>query len=445
MKRLYEKPAYDTGQAVGSFWEDTIAPPMDFPVLEGDKDADVAIIGGGYTGLNAALQLAETHGVLPILLDAARPAWGASGRNGGFACLGGAKLSTQAQIKRFGLAETKRFFAAQLAAIDCVKDNLERYAIDADTHSGEGELCLAHRHNSFKVLQQEAVFNEKTFGIEHEVFRQEQLPERGLNASGFHGAVLTKAGFALNPLKYAIGLAHALAGLGARVHANSPVTEIRAEASRFRLVTPTGSVRTKKVIIATNGYSSDDLPDALGPRYLPVISSVLVTRPIRAEELAAQGWTSDLMSYDSRHLLHYFRLMPDRRFLFGQRGAISANAAATKANRHQNRQDFEAMFPGLKGVETSHHWTGLLCTTMSRHPYIGSLGDKPGLLAALGYHGNGVAMASHAGRLVGDLAAGAFVDLPDALATPLARFPLPDHRRHFLRAAYLHYRLMDAI
>ena len=162
-------------------------------------------------------------------------------------------------------------------------------------------------------------------------------------------------------------------------------------------------------------------------------------------ELAAQGWTSDLMSYDSRHLLHYFRLMPDRRFLFGQRGAISANAAATKANRHQNRQDFEAMFPGLKGVETSHHWTGLLCTTMSRHPYIGSLGDKPGLLAALGYHGNGVAMASHAGRLVGDLAAGAFVDLPDALATPLARFPLPDHRRHFLRAAYLHYRLMDAI
>ncbi|HBN30696.1 MAG TPA: FAD-dependent oxidoreductase, partial [Rhodobacteraceae bacterium] len=102
MQRIYEPAAYDTSQTAGAWWEETVASPLNFPTLNGDLTTDVAIVGAGYTGLNAALQLAEAHGVRAVVLDAAQPAWGASGRNGGFACIGGAKLPVSAQIKRFG-------------------------------------------------------------------------------------------------------------------------------------------------------------------------------------------------------------------------------------------------------------------------------------------------------------------------------------------------------
>ena len=443
MKRLYEPAAYDTSIRAGSWWEETIATPLRFPKLEQDLKAEVAIIGAGYTGLNAALQLAEQHGIKAVILDAGQPAWGASGRNGGFACLGGAKLPIDQQIKRFGLDETKKFHAAQLAAVDRVRDNLSRYRIEADTHSNEGELCLAHRPKAFDELRDEAAFAEKTFGQKHRLIPAGALRENGMQGDGLYGALLTKAGFALNPLKYAHGLVKAVKAAGISIFAYSPVQRIQREGAEFLVQTPTGTVRAKKVIIATNGYSSDDIPQELGPRFLPLISSILVTRPITPDEQKAQGWTSDLMSYDSRKLLHYFRLMPDGRFLFGQRGALRATEAATEANKRKNRADFERMFPAWKSVQTTHFWSGLICTTLNRHPFIGPLQGQPGLFAALGYHGNGVTMASYAGRMLAEVVAGAKPDLPAALHSPLWRFPMPGLRRNYLGLAFVGYRWKD--
>lgn len=445
MQRIYEPAAYDTSRTAGAWWEETVASPLNFPTLNGDLTTDVAIVGAGYTGLNAALQLAEAHGVRAVVLDAAQPAWGASGRNGGFACIGGAKLPVSAQIKRFGLEETQKFHASQLAAIQTVRENLERYQIDADTHSEDGELCLAHRASTFQAMRDEVEFEAKLFDQKSELIPKGALAERGMNATGAHGALLSKAGFALNPLKYAQGLAHAAQNLGIPIYSNSPVTKITQNASRLSLHHPRGVVNARKVIIATNGYSSDDIPRELAGRFLPVISSILVTRPITPIEQRAQGWTSDLMSYDSRNLLHYFRLMPDGRFLFGQRGARKADAAHTAANKRQNRLDFERMFPAWRGVESTHYWSGLICTTLNRHPYIGPLEGQSQIFAALGFHGNGVSLASYSGRKLADLVAGAKPDLPAALRTPLWRFALPGLRRHYLRLAFAHYRLKDGL
>ncbi|NOX73768.1 MAG: FAD-binding oxidoreductase [Alphaproteobacteria bacterium] len=442
MKRLYEPMAYDTEAPIGSWWEDSGVEPLDFPAAKGDITTEVAIIGGGYTGLNAALQLREEHGLECVLLEAAQPGWGASGRNGGFACLGGAVMSTKTQIKRFGLDATKAHMAAQMASIERVADNLVRYNIDADTHS-KGELLLAHRPDKYAGMQHEARFYRDTFGIGFSEIPKDQLAAHGASGPEFHGGIISKAGFALNPLKYSLGLARAAQKAGARLFGGSTVTAIAKEGAGFILTTGTATIRAKKLIIATNGYSADDLPNALGGRFLPLLSTIMVTRPITEDEQTAQGWATDLMAYDSRHLLHYFRLMPDGRFLFGQRGAVTATPAATKAAQQTSRRDFERMFPAWRHIKTDYNWAGLLCLTRNLHQFAGPIPTLQGAFAALGYHGNGVAMASYAGRAVADIAMGKPVDLPPIMARPLNRFPLPALRRWAIRGAYVKYQLQD--
>ena len=147
------------------------------------------------------------------------------------------------------------------------------------------------------------------------------LVAAGMNGP-FHGALTTPVGFGLNPRKYLFGLAGAAVKAGASLFQNSPVQALGRRPGGYILATPQGRVFCDTVLVATNGYSSEDMPDWLAARYMPTQSAVLVTRPLSDAEVAAQGWSSDQMTYDTRNLLHYFRLMPDRRFLFGMRGGL---------------------------------------------------------------------------------------------------------------------------
>lgn len=442
MKRLYEPLAYDTTKSVKSWWQQSGVEQNKFLALEKDIQCETVIIGGGFTGLNAALQLAERHQTEAVILEAGQIGWGASGRNGGFACLGGAKLTRTAQIKRFGLEETKHFAARQKEAVARVHDNLTRYEISADTHS-RGEMQLAHRLKNFEEMKTEAAIEKAQLGFDSVPVEHGELRDHGIAGPEFFGGVLNSTGFALNPLKYVQGLAKAANNLGVKIFCETPVSAIKQTRNGYVLCTANARVTAKKLIIATNGYSSDDLPKPLGGRFLPLLSTILVTRPITQEEQAAQGWTSDLMSYDSRNLLHYFRLMPDGRFLFGRRGAIRANAASMERADLGNRRDFERMFPAWRKIGTDYKWSGLLCLTRNLHPYIGPIEGMDSAYAALGYHGNGVAMASLSGRLVADISIGETPDLPPHLSTPLKRFPVPSLRRWALAGAFVQYRLQD--
>lgn len=442
MKRLYETAAYDTSRKIGSHWEAFADPALRLDAAEGEIDADIAIIGGGFTGLNAALQLAEEHGMKAVILEAGQIGWGASGRNGGFNCLGGTKLSHARQIARFGLEETRAHVAFQRAAVERVADNLTRYRIDADTHS-DGELILAHRPDLFPKLRAEAEAAKATFGLGFQAYDRTELAEIGATGPDFFGGIRETDGFALNPMKYVQGLARAALAAGVDIFGDSPVTGISSEAGRHVLTTPKARIRARKLIVATNGYSSDDIPDAMSGRTMPVLSAVLVTRPISKDEQLAQGWTSDLMAYDARHLLHYFRLMPDGRFLFGQRGATRWTDAAIAKAKARNRQDFERMFPAWRDVETEHFWGGFVCMTRQLHPFIGPLPGLQNAFAAFGYHGNGVSMASASGRAIGDIASGKPTRLPALLAADSGRFPFAGLRRLYLRAAYVKYQVED--
>ncbi|MBE9637610.1 NAD(P)/FAD-dependent oxidoreductase [Salipiger mangrovisoli] len=439
MKRIYEAAAY--GPQGACFWAETV-PPMDWPALEAPRHTEIAVIGGGFTGLSAALHLAQ-DGVEVVLLEAEHPGYGASGRNGGFCCLGGAKAPHSLLRKRHGEQGLREWCQTERAAIETAAALIAAHGIDADTHS-EGETLLAHTKRAWASLRESAGTLPALYGVTPRLTPREELADEGLGGP-FHGAMTTPLGFALNPRKYHAGLARAAQTAGATLHGHSPVTALRHLDGKWHLTTPRATLTADRVILATNGYSSEDLPDWLRGRYMPVQSSVIVTEPLSEAQRAAAGWTSRQMAYDTRQLLHYFRLLPDNRFLFGMRGGLTATPRAQKAISAKIRREFHAMFPAWKQVAISHEWAGLVCLMARLSPYVSAVPDHPGLFAGMGFHGNGVAMGSHAGLLLADIAQGRRPRArhPLVMQAPPARFPLGGFRRALLAPAYFGAALFD--
>jgi glycine/D-amino acid oxidase-like deaminating enzyme len=441
MRRIYSDFAYSDAPRAGCWWDQTCDVPSR-PALNGDQRSDVAIVGGGFTGISAALHLAEA-GISATVLESRYVGWGASGRNGGFCCLGGGMLDNAALEKRFGREGRDAWRKTEVAAIRLVEDLLDRHGIHVDRHS-DGETQFAHRQKHFDAMQNDLGYYADSYGLEARLTEPGELQAQGMNAD-FYGAITVPIGFGLNPLKFITGLAAAAQVAGAHICHDTPVVQIARKGDLFEVHTPSGVVRADRVIFGTNGYSSEDLPDWLAARYMPTQSSVIVTRPLTEAELGAQGWTSGQASYDTRHLLHYFRLMPDNRMLFGVRGGLMANAKSEGRAMRRARADFDRMFPAWRDVETPHSWSGMVCIARDRMPFVGQVPDQPGMFAGLCYHGNGVAMASHAGALLADLVQDmAPLNIyPLAVQRPLARFELSSMRRAIMPLAYLGFTLSD--
>ncbi|MFG6517288.1 NAD(P)/FAD-dependent oxidoreductase [Sulfitobacter sp. 1A13496] len=441
MKRIYADFAYSEAPRACCWWDQTHAAP-DRPALQGDAQADVVIIGGGFTGLNAALHLAQA-GVGATVLEAERVGFGASGRNGGFCCLGGGMLDDAALDRKFGRTERLGWRQAEVTAIRQVEDFIAARGINVDRHS-QGETQLAHRPRDFEEMRGRLDYYAENYGVTARLTEKADLAAEGLNA-GFEGAITVPIGFGLNPRKYVTALAQAAEEAGAAIYHNSPATGVTGHEDAFEVTTPQGRIRAERVIIATNGYSSEDLPPWLAARYMPTQSSVIVTRPMTEAELSAQGWTSQQACYDSRHLLHYFRLMPDNRMLFGVRGGLMSNPNSERRALARARADFEAMFPAWRHVETPHGWSGMVCIARNQMPFVGEVPDQPGIFAGLCYHGNGVAMASYSGALLADLVRGKTPErpYPAPMRAPLARFELGRFRRAVMPFAYAGFALSD--
>ncbi len=432
MKRIFPDYTYGDGPRQGCWWDETIAAP-DWPEQQGDLQVDVAIIGGGFTGASAALHLADAA-VSVAVCEAETPGWGASGRNGGFCCLGGSKLSYKAMCRRYGEASAQAYSEAESDAVQLVATLLDRYGIDVDRHS-KGETQLAHSRRVMEALRRNAEEN----GILHEAA---DLPGLGLNGP-FHGGYTTPVGFGLNPRKYLFGLTQAAQAQGAVFFQNSPALSVEKTALGFAVQTPKGQIQADKVLVCTNGYSSEDIPSWMSARYMPAQSTVLVTRPLTQVEKAAQGWTSDQMSYDTRNLLHYFRLMPDGRFLFGMRGGLRSSPKAEAAIRTQVQRDFKRMFPAWSEVDVTHIWSGMVCMSRDLVPFVGPVPGQAGMFAGFAYHGNGVAMGTYSGRALARLALGQTSGLPKVMSETARRFPLGQWRRALMPPAYAAMGLAD--
>ncbi|MDA7423594.1 NAD(P)/FAD-dependent oxidoreductase [Thalassococcus lentus] len=432
MKRIYEPAAY--GPQGACYWADTVE-PASWGALTEDLQTDVAIIGGGFTGVSAAYHLAQA-GIQTTVLEAEHSGYGASGRNGGFCCLGGAKASRASLAHRFGKDGLAEWRQTEVAAVDLVGSLIDQLALDVDRHS-QGETLLAHSAKAWSSMQSEAATAAEDYDVSPILTPQHALRQDGLGGP-WHGAMTIPIGFGLNPRKYHSGLAQAAIGEGAQLFDFSPVESLDRFGDNWRLRTPKGTITAQRVILATNGYSSEDLPDWLRARYLPTQSSVIVTRPLTDAELDAAGWHSNQMAYDSRTLLHYFRLMPNRRFLFGMRGGLKASARANTRIEAQIRKDFARLFPAWSAVEITHSWQGLVCLMAGLTPFVGPVPGHNGLFAGLGFHGNGVAMGTYAGKLLASLAQNEAPrsNYPAAMKAVPKRFPLGRHRRALLWPAY---------
>ncbi|UWR22383.1 FAD-binding oxidoreductase [Sulfitobacter sp. S190] len=440
MTRIFGTHVYSAAAREGCWWDRTVDVPEN-PELKGDLTTDVVVIGGGFTGISAALHLAEA-GVDVTVLEAERIGWGASGRNGGFCCLGGGMASDAVLDARFGKEERRVYRQAERAAIDLVDALITRLDIDVDRHS-RGETALAHRAKDMTALRKSAADIRENYGADVEVIEQAELAAHGLGGP-FFGALTIRAGFALNPRKYISGLARAASNAGARLYDRSPATTLKRISAGWLVRTPGGSLRAKRVVVATNGYSSEHLPEWLAGRYMPVQSNVLVTQPLTDDDLSRQGWSSDQMAFDTRNLLHYFRLMPDRRFLFGMRGGLMSGPAAQSRARLRIHRDFCAMFPAWSQVGIEGSWSGMVCLSRDMLPFVGHVPGASDLYAAMCYHGNGVAMGSYSGALMAQTLLGRHVlSHPVAMKQPLRRFPLGRCRRALMPLAYAGLMLAD--
>lgn len=425
MSYLYEAAAYTPDTWPRSYWRDSCPALPPCHTATGTTRTDVAIIGAGYAGLNAALELRERFGVTVSVVDAAQPGWGASGRNGGFCCLGGANLSRE-QIGRIaGPTAATEYASYERSAIDRVADNLNRYGIDAD-RGPAGELLLAHSARSFARMQAKP----EADGVKR--WDRAALWDAGLTCATAWGGEYRPYGFPLHPLKYAQGLARAAQAAGVLLYGNSPVVGVDQSNGEWSLRTKTATIHARRVLIATNGYSDERLPHWLSRRILPALSTIIVTRPLTPSEQAAQGWTSQIMAYDTRTMLHYFRLLPDGRFLFGARGGVSAQPDRIAQFTARARAEFNVMFPAFAQAETTHDWSGLVCLTGSMAPFCGPVPGADGLFASLGWHGNGVAAASEGGRRMAALLMDAPDTVPALFKRAPRRFPIP--RKMLLRA-----------
>ncbi len=431
---------------VASWWEASAPPDQEgFDPLEGEAEAEVAIIGGGYTGLSAAYHLAKEQGIQATVLEAGHIGWGASGRNGGFCCFAPDKLGIEGLIGRYGLEETQRYYASQLEAIELVDRLGREEAIDFD-RQGQGFYEVAHAPKPAAALPAMQETYARHFGIETEVIAAERFAEIGHRGTEQFGALHVKVGFGLHPLKFLAGLARAAAGQGARLHGHSLVTGWRKEGGFHRLETERGSLRARRVILATNGFQREGLKPEFDGRMLPAISNIVVTRPLTEEERAAEGFVTQSPLFNLRHLLFYYRLLPDGRLLFGARGDAGGSERAAASMRRWLERRLGEVFPAFRAAETTHFWRGLVSLTRDFTPAIGRLPEDESVFYAFGCHGNGVNTMPWAGRQLARLIGGANREedlLPAVVRGPAPRFPLPGFRKLYLRAAYLYYAWLD--
>lgn len=372
-----------------SWYRASIPAEADYPALAGKRHADVCVIGGGYTGLSAALELAN-GGRSVILLEAEQPGWGCSGRNGGqinpgLACDHGVLE------RELGPADALRVWQLSVDGVQLIHDRVATHGIDCDLESGILQVANRARHVANLLQWQEQL---QRLGYGRLRFYDGVALGQLLNAD-YHAGVLDSGGGSLQPLKYALGLARAALQAGAAIHGHSPVLDICQTAVGVNVITAAGQVQADQLIIGGNAYTGGLLPWQ-HRRFIPLGSYIGATRPLG--DLAGQLIPSRAAVCDMNNLIDYYRLTPDNRLLFG--GRATAGNARLDRLRTTLRQRMGRVFPQLAGQDFDYLWGGQVAMTASRAPQFGRLGSR--VLYAQGYSGQGVALAGLAGKLMAE-------------------------------------------
>lgn len=453
-KRLFNQSLYRFQELQPSYWEASVAgkrPTLGQPLIK-DEVCDVAIIGGGYTGLSAAYHLAKDHQIDARVLEAGEIGWGASGRNGGFCCMGGTQLSPAKLIRKFGLDEAKRYYRAQADAVELVRGIAQDEDIQVEA-KGDCEWVVAEKSSHYSELADECAMINAKLGLGAEMISRERFAEIGYDAPHQHGALAHKPGFGLNPLKYCLGLGDAATRAGAFLHPLSEVTGWHKDGATHILQTSAGgTLEAKHVIVACNGFMPEHLNPQISGYALPLQSQIIVTRPLNSDELAAHKWTTQSPAINSRNVYFYYRMLPDNRFLIGGRGDFEGTPEGAAKSAEALRHTMIALWPEWRGVSVDYAWRGFVCFTSALRPAVGRLEDDPSVSYGFGYHGNGVNNATWIGKEIADwLATGNDANavtpehLPSVVRGMPNAFPLQSLRPLYAKAGVAWHRMLDAV
>jgi len=393
------------------YWHTTVQMPASSPGPLPEK-VDVAIVGGGYTGLSAARTLAK-EGVRAAVLEANTIGWGASSRNGGMV-LTGLKTGMRTVMKKYGREIARQLFQCSLEAIDTVEQIVREEEIDCG-FARYGHLLTANKPGHYAALQEEIHFMEKEFNHPLRLVPpEEQHTEIG--SQRYHGALLDECSGGLNPAQYVSGLARAAERAGATLHTGARLTRIERKGDRFQLETQRGSLTAESVLVGTSGYTGSVTRD-LQRGIIPIGSFIIATEKLpddRVRELIPNG----RMIFDYKHYLNYFRLW-DNRMIFGGRAAFFPETSHTiQRSAEILRREMIQVFPRLKNINVEYVWGGTLDFAFDRMPHVG---EMEGMYYSLGYAGHGVAMATFLGKTVAEAM------LKGSIREhPFASIPFPD-------------------
>jgi glycine/D-amino acid oxidase-like deaminating enzyme len=397
-----------------SAWTATAEPGAETPPLAGDRRADVVVVGAGYTGLSAALHLAE-RGADVVVLDAGPPGWGGSGRNGG-QVIPGLKDDPDELERRFGAETGRRMWQIAGGAADFVFELVARHKISCHARQC-GWISGAPTAAAVETLRAR-VEQWQRRGAPVELLDRRRVAEL-TGTTCYAGGLLDRRAGALQPLAYAQGLARAAQRAGATVHGGSPATAIEWRAGAWHLSVPGGSVTASQVILATNAYT-DDLWPGLRRTLLPVQSYQVATGPL-SEDARRGVLPGGQVVSDLRRILFYFRLDADGRLIMGGRGPLNDTGDPALFGRLERA--VATFFPHLGSPAWEHRWSGRVALTTDHLPHLHE--PRPGLLIGLGYNGRGVAMATVMGKLLADRTLGAS---PGDLGWPIVPIaPIPLH------------------
>lgn len=430
--------ARDRDASVGSIrteplWQEECPRPADFPAAAGVPEAvDVAIVGGGYTGLSAAIALAEV-GASTAVLERHGIGWGASSRNGGMA-LCGFQRGMPRVFRRFGESLGRELWAASLEALALV-ENIHRE--EGLPFERTGELLLAAKPSHAAGLEAEAGWFQKNLGHGVRFLHREEL-EGEVGTDAFPCGLLDPSGGGVQPVRLLHALARRAARSGAVLVEEAGVDGLERDGGGFILRTARGAVRAREVLIASGGYT-DRLAKGLKRRLVPVGSYIISTEPLPPEVGRRLSPTRRMM-YDSKNFLSYFRLLGDGRLLWGGRNNLRTDLDLLQSASSLRRAMLK-VFPYLEEFRITHSWTGNVDVSADRMPHLGRLG---GVRYALGYGGHGVAMALYLGREAALRMSGAKARSPFE-EIPHPSIPLYRDRPWFLPLLAAYYRLKDRL
>jgi glycine/D-amino acid oxidase-like deaminating enzyme len=419
------------------YWQATAAPFAGGATGVVEGEVDVAVIGGGFTGLSAALALAG-RGADVVVLEADKVAGAASGRNGGHVN-NGSSHDFAALAGRLGLDRARALYHAYDAAVDTVERLVREHQITCDFRRG-GKIKLAAKPAHYEKLARSFELLHREADPETELVPASRIRDE-VGSNLFHGGLLYKKSAQMHMGRFGAGLADAAARHGARIYENAPVTGLqRLRGAAHRVTSARGTVTAKQVLVATG-------PSQRGPfswfrrRVIPIGSFIIATEKLSPAQLDSIMPTRRTAT-TTKHVGNYFRISPDDRLIWGGRArfALSSPTSDAKSGRVLEAS-LHRTFPQLGRVRIDYCWGGVIDLTADRLP---RSGEHDGLYYAMGYSGHGAQMSVHMGQVLADVLAG------NAQANPLRDLPWPAIPGHFgppwfMPFVGMYYRLQDVL